>query len=66
MKPNKTLLLLVIPIAFFAVGGFTAWRATLRGVEVYPLMTGFILIFIGLFAFVLILGQALLQRAKRN
>jgi len=66
MKLNKRLLLFVIPIAFFAVGGFMAWRATFRGVEIYSLMTGFILIFIGLFAFVLIIGQILLQRTKRN
>jgi hypothetical protein len=66
MKLSKKFLLLVVPIAFFAVGGFMAWRATFRGVEVYSLMTGLFLIFIGLFAFALILGQILLQRTKRN
>ena len=51
---SKTLLL--IPMAFFAVGVYMAWHATFRGVQVDALMVAFGFIFAGLIAIIFIVG----------
>jgi hypothetical protein len=53
---SKTLLLLLIPLAFFVVGSYLVWRATFRGTQVYPLMIAFGFIFAGIVTIISVFG----------